>query len=507
MKKYLFIPVGLLACMQADAQTPVLNLHTNVQMVTSGAVHVVVTNGSTNIESGSTINISSGSLTMHSLITGIGGFSSAGTGDLKMLLTNVNGNIGTLNLAGSNTIKSLSVSLTGTNSPSITLGSDLTVTNNVTFTSGYIMLGNHNLTVASSASVTGGNSTAYAVTNGTGRFTIQNVGTGGKTGLTIWPIGAVVGSYTPMGLTNSGTADNFSVGVLGGVYSSYSNDVPSSAPLTTNAVNRTWIISEGTPGGSNVALTVQWNTAEELSGFTRSACYLSHYSNATNSWTPGATSSASGANPYIKTLSGITSFSPFGIGSGVSPLPLDLVAFTGKMTGEDAMINWTTMNESNVRDFVLERSVSGSDFTAISTMKPLATADLQKQYQYRDANITTLNAPQVFYRLKIEDNNGEYKYSDVVALNVDRTNQPAVAIVPNPISGNVLTLNTSGSTKGNATVKIVDLTGRVQLATTITEQDFQSSKISFDVANLIPGFYILQVESNDWKQSLKFSKQ
>lgn len=506
MKKYLFIPVGLLCCMQAGAQ--VLTLHQNVQMVTSGAVNVVVHNGATDLGTGSTIKIAYGTLTLNSTLTGTGSFSSAGTGDLNLLLTNANGNIGTLNLAGgSNTIKNLTLNLTGTNSPSLTLGSALTIANGITFTHGFLNLGNNDLTIGSSATVSGGNTNSFAVTNGTGRFTIQGIGATGKSGLVIYPVGSAAGSYTPVAIMNTGTTDDFGVGVLGNIYASYSNDVPSSAPLTTNTVGRTWLVSESTPGGSNATLYLQWNTAEELSGFNRAACYMSHYSNTTNTWTPGATVAASGSNPYTISLTGITSFSPFGVGSGISPLPLDLISFNGKMNGEDAMINWTTAHETDMRDYVLERSVDGADFNAISTVKPLATADPEKQYQYRDANVTTLNVPQVYYRLKMEDNSGAYKYSAVVALNIDRTNQPVVSIVPNPVSGNVLTLYTSGNIKGNATVKIIDLTGRVQLAASITEQDFQNSKLSFDVANLIPGFYMLQVENNDWKQSLKFSKQ
>jgi len=506
MKKYLFIPVGLLLSMQAGAQ--VLTLHQNVQMVTSGAVNVVVNNGSTNLQTGSTIKIAYGTLTLNSTLTGTGNFSNAGTGDLKLKLTNANGNIGTLNLAGgSNTIKNLTLDLQGSNSPSLTLGSALTISNNITFTNGFLNLGNNDFTIGSAATLSGGSASSFVVTNGTGRLVNQGIGATGKTGLVLFPVGSAVGSYTPVSLMNSGTTDDFSVGVLGSIYASYSNDVPSSAPLTTNTVGRTWLVSEGTAGGSNATLYVQWNAAEELSGFNRTACYMSHYSNSTNTWTPGATVAASGSNPYTMSLTGITGFSPFGVGSGVSPLPLDLVSFTGKMTGEDAMLNWTSAHENDMRDYVLERSVDGSEFNAISTVKPLATADPEKQYQYRDANVTALNAPQVYYRLKMEDNSGAYKYSAVVALNIDRTNQAVVSIVPNPVSGNVLSLNTSGTISGSAMVKIIDLTGRVQLAATITAQDFQNGQISYNVANLAPGFYMLQVANNDWKQSLKFSKQ
>lgn len=506
MKKYLFIPIGLLACMQAGAQ--VLNIRPNAQFVTTGPVSVVVSGPGASLATGSTIKIANGTLTLKSTLTGAGSFSSAGTGDLKLQLTNANGNIGTLNLAnGSNTLRSLTVDLTGTNSPSITLGNALNISSNISFTNGFMNLGNNDLTIGSAATLSGGSTTSFVVTNGSGRLVNQGIGATGKTGLVIYPVGVNNTSYTPVALMNAGTTDDFSVGVLDNVYTHYVNDVPSTVPLTTNVVDRTWLVSEGTAGGSNATLYVQWNAAEELSGFDRSNCFLSHYSNSTNFWYPGPTGAASGSNPYTQSMTGIVSFSPFGVGTNPSPLPLELISFNGKLTGEDAMISWTTANEREMRDYVLERSINGSDFTAINTAKPLTSTEPKRLYQYRDANVTALNAPQVFYRLKMEENSGNYRYSDVATINVDRSHQPMVSIVPNPVSGNILTLNTSGSTAGNATVKIIDLTGRIQLAATITEQDFQNNKISYNVANLVPGFYILQVENNDWKQSLKFSKQ
>jgi hypothetical protein len=207
------------------------------------------------------------------------------------------------------------------------INANTTVTQNLVLTNGYMTIGNSDLTIATTGAIMGGNPASFVVTNGTGRLINTNIGLGGRVGAVLFPVGTASASYTPLTMINLGTADDFMVNALDGIYSAYVNNVPSGPSLTSDAVGKTWILDEANPGGSNVVLTLQWNSGDELPGFNRNECFLSHY--ITPNWTPGTTGPAFGSDPYSVTLSGITTFSPFGVGSAGSPLVV------GNVTGND----------------------------------------------------------------------------------------------------------------------------------------------------------------------------
>ncbi len=88
-------------------------------------------------------------------------------------------------------------------------------------------------------------------------------------------------SYTPVYLDNTlGVADNFKARVVRNLHSDYdAEDNPVREVLTSHAVDRTWLITEEIPGGSNATLRVQWNGENELDKFDNTNCVLSHYYN------------------------------------------------------------------------------------------------------------------------------------------------------------------------------------------------------------------------------------
>ena len=161
-----------------------------------------------------------------------------------------------------------------------------------------ITLNGNNLNLKGpSSQITNGNSTNYIVTNGTGTVNVENVNAG--RGTVNLPVGTA-NNYNPVTLANSGTSDTFSVKVSEGI-----------ANAPGGAVNATWDISEGTPGGSNATISLGWNASQQNGTFNPNNATVGHYVN--GAWTAENSGAVSGSNPYTSTGSGITSFSPFGV--------------------------------------------------------------------------------------------------------------------------------------------------------------------------------------------------
>ncbi len=248
--------------------------------------------------------------------------------------TELIGNGGTVNSSGNllfnGTIRKQSINvgmtlnnITVNNSFGLDLSGPTLVTNNLNLVSGKIFLGNTNFTVGSAATISNGSSNSYVVINGTGKFKVDYLGSGGRTSAFTFPVGTSSG-YNPITLQNLGTADNFQVAVGDGVTSG-------GGALTTNAVNRSWSITEDVSGGSIANISLQWNASDELAGFSRTSSYIAALKTSDNNWYSNSTSSASGSSPFTQTISGFTDFSNygfFGVGSNgvlnngsLNPLP------------------------------------------------------------------------------------------------------------------------------------------------------------------------------------------
>lgn len=196
------------------------------------------------------------------------------------------------------------------NANGLTLTNSETVNGTLTLTNGKITLGANNLVMGTAAVFSGASGSNYVVTNSTGALR-QHV-TNNATDVT-YPVGLATG-YLPVTvqLTVGSTADVISARVANGLYTAYDEgDVPTGSLLTGNVVSKTWVIDELVTGASNATVKLQWNAADETSGFTRSNCNEAQYTGA--AWVYSTNSAAAGSGPYSQMISGITSFSPLGI--------------------------------------------------------------------------------------------------------------------------------------------------------------------------------------------------
>ena len=193
----------------------------------------------------------------------------------------------------------------------IVLAGNSAVTGTLTLTNGNITLESFDLALSASAA---GSTGSHIITNGPGNVVVMFLAAGGSRTV---PAGSDATSYNPLIISaNAGHAtDNFTVNCRTGVPI---NGV--AGPFfTSDVVNRTWLITEGVGGGSNVNLNFQWAGGQELTGFQRNRSYVIRHNGA--NWVAGPATGAGGTDPYTQTLTGVSSFSPFAVRSEAIPRP------------------------------------------------------------------------------------------------------------------------------------------------------------------------------------------
>ncbi|HEY5367688.1 MAG TPA: T9SS type A sorting domain-containing protein [Hanamia sp.] len=125
--------------------------------------------------------------------------------------------------------------------------------------------------------------------------------------------------------------------------------------------------------------------------------------------------------------SGITDLSYWTLADIDNPLPLTLISFSAVCVSNYTLIEWKTGVESMLKDFLVQRSMNGTDWSTLGTVGALNAAS-GAQYSFKDA------APQAncFYRLRIEDQDGKVTYSPVFRGGCSDITLPFL-VYPNPV--------------------------------------------------------------------------
>lgn len=354
----------------------------------------------------------------------------------------------------------------------ITIGSSLTVNGTLTLTNGIADLGANNI---STAAVTGGNASSFINTNSTGLLTIKNVG---ATSTTI-PVGYT--TYSPVILSNSGTADDFSVNVAPG-------SICNAAAL--NSVNRVWTITEAVAGGSNASIGLQWSPYLESISFLRNNSAAVHCSSGAVDIKGTIGAAALSDTFLIQTISGISSFSPFGVTSDATTLPTRGLSLSWKKLSNSNLLLWKTIGEFNTAFYEVERSSSSTTFKTIGKLaaKP-GNNTIENTYQFEDVQpLSGVN----YYRLRVLDNNSSVQYSPVVAIRSE-SNQIGFQVYPNPISNKTINLAIDANDAGNYQIAIYTFQGQLlqQEQRAITANgSLQQVQLK---AQTTPGMYLLKL--------------
>ena len=272
------------------------------------------------------------------------------------------------------------------------------------------------------------------------------------------------------------------------------------AEVDNPVVDRTWMISENTPGGSFATITPQWNAGDGVNGFNNTHTYVTHYMG--GEWTSEIDSAiyaapANGTNPYTTTEDSITSFSPFAVASsGQFPLAIRLNTITAQNMGTRNKVEWKSATEAAGDKYELERSTDAKSYKTIATIPAKGKATTYTQWDENAAN--GIN----YYRVKMIDANGNYNYSKVVSATVKVTDIFSIEAFPNPVK-NTVSVMVNGTVKGNGSVTITDVTGRVVKTAT----EVNGNKADINVSDLASGVYLINYTDDVHTESVKINKQ
>ena len=437
------------------------------------------------IEAGTTLTINNGST-----LTVLENISGAGTinGAVKMQ------GLAMQTIDGAVTIATLEVD----NANNVQLNAPFTISSAFTFTNGKVFLGSNNINFINSASINGASATKYFVTNNT-------PASGGTININVanLPIDFPVGNtrYSPVTLTNSGTATNFSVRSFESVLQGGINGVGMG---TTGLLNKSWVITPTNTNGLNVSATFSWDVNDEGNTFNRTNAAIGRNPlDGSNTWYRVSTNaSASGSSLYSLSASGLTSFSAFSVFSETSVLPVTFLNFSGALKGNQVNLKWITGAEINNKGFNVQRSLDGRMFSTIGFVASANASNTTNTYQFTD----DVKGKRIYYRLEQVDKDGKTSFSNVVTIINNQTIQ-LVQVVPNPVK-NSFDLIPSATITASTKVQVEIRNAIGSLITSLSGNfDIVRNNIKNSLSNQAAGMYFFTILANGETERIKILKQ
>ncbi|MEO6128555.1 MAG: T9SS type A sorting domain-containing protein [Ferruginibacter sp.] len=376
----------------------------------------------------------------------------------------------------------ITIEKTGTGK--VTLNDPVTISAKVTFISGIIYSSIINsLTFGISAIQTGASPTSYLdgpVTKiGNTAFTFP-VGKPGEF--------ALISISAPANVTDAFRAQYFSGNPAGGGYNTALKD----ASLDHLSSSEYWILDR-TVGTSPVFVTLTWDAARSGPINNLSDLRVARWNGSL--WKDEGNSMVTGTNAAgsITSLGAVTNFSPFTLGSATAAnvLPVKLVSFTGNKCNSNICLSWITENEQNLSHYEIEKSNDGIIFSSFINVNAINTT---AKNTYNAKDVSPFGGIS-FYRLKIIDKDGRFKYSSVIKVNIDDTH--LVSLLPNP-AHNFIFLK---GIKAFSAVKIISLTGKIML-----QQNITSDLREINISNLPADIYLVQLLGKEKTVTLKLIK-
>ena len=162
-------------------------------------------------------------------------------------------------------------------------------------------------------------------------------------------------------------------------------------------------------------------------------------------------------------------------------LPISLNDFTASKQNKVIDLNWQTSIEQNSSYFDVEFSRDGGNFESIGRVKATGSSTTLKNYSLKHLSpVNGLN----YYRLKLVDVDGSFKYSAV--RTVKFSNSISIAIMPNPTADKVYLTSNEGGTLQS--VDLYTISGKLLQHV----NNFTLGK-SIDLSTYSPSVYILKL--------------
>lgn len=332
-----------------------------------------------------------------------------------------------------------------------------------------------------------------------------------STGSFVFPLGKSTTGYAPFtfNITAAGDASG-SIRLSSWATNAANAPLPSAvlnlkdiacADNSANVVDRFWLIDE-TYATTNPTATMTFTYLDgEVSANGEDALFAQRWGSATTicgqtpSWAPALTGQTASTAANTVTVPGVNDFSPWALVRSASPLPVELLSFSGACKNGNVVLQWETAAEVNNAYFTIEKSYDGNTFETLAVLQGSGTSNTIKSYSFTDDSPHSIQASSFFYRLRQTDFDGSSKVSNIISVeNCTDENQSVINIFIN--NDNNISIQVKSSSYKKYDVSFYDALGKNIHRALLNVPEGTSINL-LNPGNLSTGMYLITFQNEE----------
>lgn len=194
----------------------------------------------------------------------------------------------------------------------------------------------------------------------------------------------------------------------------------------------------------------------------------------------------------------LTATDLFVVNGTFNSLPVELFNLTVISRSNNALLQWSTQQEINTKNYIIQRSYDGQHFNNIGSIIAHGNTSIASNYSFIDPGALSAGYPVLYYRLNIIDNDGKSAFSNIISLKINESTTWSVRVITIPVQDfvNIMVNGINGQLK----LSVLDISGRTMFTKSYENINGQ---ISLPV-QLPKGMYLLQSDYNNERRIIKF---
>jgi hypothetical protein len=250
--------------------------------------------------------------------------------------------------------------------------------------------------------------------------------------------------------------------------------------------NGKWVLDAFPPAASGTGTyTLRLHNANYTNASGTSFTVVKQPTGASGAWALNGLCNAASV-PSLTIRDGMQGFSEFGTAMSADPFPVDLLTLEAQPNGNTIQLHWLAASEVNFSHYGIERATDLVGFEPIGVMQGRNVGSAPEAYAYTDRDVR----PNVsyYYRLRLVNQDGSYRYSNVVQAILPQGLAHLRSIYPNP-TNRALFVEFAYPIAEGLTAELVNQQGQV-----VANYDFPASPqsvVEVDLSPLPAGVYLL----------------
>jgi len=140
----------------------------------------------------------------------------------------------------------------------------------------------------------------------------------------------------------------------------------------------------------------------------------------------------------------------------LNTLPVELISFHATLENDaQTQLEWNVSSEINIAKYEMYRSTNNKDYRRVGDVDPQGNLNTLKSYTTQD-DVSELGGV-IYYKLKIVDQNGSYKWSEIRFVE-KKQKQRFIQLTPNPANEQVQ-ITFKGFDRGENTLQVINNMG------------------------------------------------